>query len=206
MKFDVTTSNMVRGVAWFHRSSAGDSPNPPGRLCRARFVFSRCGWQLSMGEARVAEPAGPHERLDGLVCPLRRLLAREQVARARLMATLVRWAILVTTFASALVELMIAVTNVTGAFLVACGALAACLVLAVGLGSKRGIELTRCMAKPGCGRQDQSGLPLSMNPSTGSIVRPGSSSWGTCPSPSNTTRRLPSISRANRWPDSNGIR
>ena len=72
---------------------------------------------------------------------VQRVLYREQVARARLMATLVRWAILVTTFASALVELKIAVTIVTGAFLIAFGALAACLVLAVGLGSKRGIEL-----------------------------------------------------------------
>lgn len=42
-----------------------------------------------------------------------------------------------------LVELNIAVTIVTGAFLIAFGALALCFVLAVGLGSKRGVELMR---------------------------------------------------------------
>ncbi len=69
------------------------------------------------------------------------VLYREQFARARLVATLVRWAVLVAAFASALVELNIAVTIVTGAFLIAFGALALCMVLAVGLGSKRGVEL-----------------------------------------------------------------
>lgn len=72
---------------------------------------------------------------------VQRVLYREHFARARLVATLVRWAVLVTAFASALVELKIAVTIVTGAFLIAFGALALCLVLAVGLGSKRGVEL-----------------------------------------------------------------
>ena len=62
-------------------------------------------------------------------------------ARSRLVATVVRWAVLVTAFASALVELKIAVNIVPGPFLIAFGALALCLVLAVGLGSKRGVEL-----------------------------------------------------------------
>jgi hypothetical protein len=69
------------------------------------------------------------------------LLYREQVARARLVATLVRWAVLVTAFAAALVELKIAVTIVTGAFLITFGTVALCVALAVGLGSRRGIEL-----------------------------------------------------------------
>ncbi len=72
---------------------------------------------------------------------VQRVLYREQFARARLVATLARWAVLVTAFASALVELNIAVTIVTGAFLITFGALALCLALAVGLGSKRGVEL-----------------------------------------------------------------
>ena len=72
---------------------------------------------------------------------IQRVLFREQFSRARLVATLVRWAVLVTAFAIALVELNIAVTIVTGAFLIAFGSLALCVVLAVGLGSKRGVEL-----------------------------------------------------------------
>lgn len=69
------------------------------------------------------------------------LLYREQVAQARLVATLVRWAILVTAFAAALVELQVAVTIVTGAYLITFGMVALCVALAVGLGSRRGIEL-----------------------------------------------------------------
>jgi len=69
------------------------------------------------------------------------LLYREQVARARLIATLVRWAILVTAFAAALVELKVAVTIVTGAFLITFGTVAVSVALAVGLGSRRGVEL-----------------------------------------------------------------
>jgi hypothetical protein len=72
---------------------------------------------------------------------IQRLLFREHVRHPRLVATLVRWVILVTAFASALVELKIAVTIVTGAFLIAFGSVALCLALAVGLGSRRGIEL-----------------------------------------------------------------
>jgi hypothetical protein len=69
------------------------------------------------------------------------LLYREQVVRARLIATLVRWAILVTAFAAALVELKVAITIVTGAFLITFGTVALCVALAVGLGSRRGVEL-----------------------------------------------------------------
>jgi hypothetical protein len=69
------------------------------------------------------------------------LLYREQVTRARLIATLVRWAILVTAFAAALVELKVAVTIVTGAFLITFGTVALCVALAVGLGSRRGVEM-----------------------------------------------------------------
>jgi Mechanosensitive ion channel, conserved TM helix len=72
---------------------------------------------------------------------VQQLLFREHVRRARLVATLVRWVILVTTFAAALVELKVAVTIVTGAFLIVLGTFALCLALAVGLGSRRGIEL-----------------------------------------------------------------
>jgi hypothetical protein len=72
---------------------------------------------------------------------VQRLLYREQFARARLVATLVRWTILVTAFVSALVELKIAVTIVTGAFLITFGTVGLCVALAVGLGSRRGIEL-----------------------------------------------------------------
>jgi len=72
---------------------------------------------------------------------VQKLLYREQVARARLIATLLRWAILVTAFAAALVELQVAVTIVTGAFLITFGTVAVSVALAVGLGSRRGIEI-----------------------------------------------------------------
>ena len=72
---------------------------------------------------------------------VQQLLFREHFQRARLVATLVRWVVLVTTFAAALVELQVAVTIVTGAFLIVFGSIALCLALAVGLGSRRGIEL-----------------------------------------------------------------
>ena len=52
-----------------------------------------------------------------------------------------RAAILVATGAIALVELDLAVGIVTGAFLIAFGALALCFVLAFGLGSKRAVEM-----------------------------------------------------------------
>lgn len=72
---------------------------------------------------------------------VQQLLFREHFRRARLVATLVRWVVLVTAFAAALVELQVAVTIVTGAFLIAFGSIALCLALAVGIGSRRGIEL-----------------------------------------------------------------
>ena len=71
---------------------------------------------------------------------VQRALYQEEFERARLAARLVRWAILVTTVAITLVQLNIAVTIVTGAFLIAFGALAACAVLAFGLGSKQAVE------------------------------------------------------------------
>jgi len=72
---------------------------------------------------------------------VQRALYQEEFERARLAARLVRWAILLTTAAIALVQLDIAVVIVTGAFLIAFGALALCGVLAFGLGSKRAVEM-----------------------------------------------------------------
>jgi Mechanosensitive ion channel, conserved TM helix len=69
-----------------------------------------------------------------------RTLYQEEFDRARLVAKLVRAAILVFTCAVALVELNIAVGIVTGAFLIAFGALALGFALAFGLGSKRAVE------------------------------------------------------------------
>jgi hypothetical protein len=71
---------------------------------------------------------------------VQRALYQEEFERARLAARLVRWAILVTSAAIALVQLEIAVVIVTGAFLIAFGALALCAVLAFGLGSKCAVE------------------------------------------------------------------
>jgi Mechanosensitive ion channel, conserved TM helix len=72
---------------------------------------------------------------------VQRALFQEEFERARLGARLVRWAILVTTAAIVLVKLNIAVVIVTGAFLIAFGALALCAVLAFGLGSRRAVEM-----------------------------------------------------------------
>jgi hypothetical protein len=69
-----------------------------------------------------------------------RALFQEEFERARLAARLVHAAILVFTCAIALVELNIAVGIVTGAFLIAFGALAFGFALAFGLGSKRAVE------------------------------------------------------------------
>jgi hypothetical protein len=69
-----------------------------------------------------------------------RTLYQEEFDRARLVAKLVRAAILVFTCAIALVELDIGVGIVTGAFLIAFGALAFGFALAFGLGSKRAVE------------------------------------------------------------------
>lgn len=69
-----------------------------------------------------------------------RALFQEEFTRARLVARLVRAAILVFTCALALVELDIAVGIVTGAFLIAFGALGLGFALAFGLGSRRAVE------------------------------------------------------------------
>jgi Mechanosensitive ion channel, conserved TM helix len=70
-----------------------------------------------------------------------RALYQEEFDRARLVSRLVRTAILVLTTAIALVELDIAVGIVTGAFLIAFGALALSFALAFGLGSRRAVEM-----------------------------------------------------------------
>jgi len=72
---------------------------------------------------------------------VQRALHGEGFDRAKLMGRVVRAAILVVTVAIALVELNIAVNIVTGAFLLAFGALCVSFVLAIGLGSKRAVEL-----------------------------------------------------------------
>ena len=71
---------------------------------------------------------------------VQRALVQEEFERARLASRVVRSAILVVACAIALVELHVAVTIVTGAFLIAFGALALGLVLAFGLGSRRAVE------------------------------------------------------------------
>ena len=68
-------------------------------------------------------------------------LVQEEFERARLVSRIVRSALLIVTCAIALVELEVAVTIVTGAFLIAFGALALCVVLAFGLGSRRAVEV-----------------------------------------------------------------
>ncbi len=88
-------------------------------------IIVLAGWGIATGVSRSVQ----------------RALYQEKIARARLVASILRWATLVTVAAITLVELNIAVTIVTGAFLIAFGALALCFVLAVGLGSKRGVEL-----------------------------------------------------------------
>lgn len=71
---------------------------------------------------------------------VQRALVQEEFERARFASRIVRSAILVVTCAVALVELQVAVTIVTGAFLIAFGALALCVVFAFGLGSKSAVE------------------------------------------------------------------
>jgi hypothetical protein len=71
---------------------------------------------------------------------VQRALVQEEFERARLVSRIVRSAILIVTFTIALVELEVAVTVVTGAFLIAFGALALSFVLAFGLGSRRAVE------------------------------------------------------------------
>lgn len=72
---------------------------------------------------------------------VQRTLYQEEFDRARLVARIVRAAILVFTCSIALVELNIAVGIVTGAFLIAFGALALGFALAFGLGSRRAVEI-----------------------------------------------------------------
>jgi len=72
---------------------------------------------------------------------VQRTLYQEEFERARLVGRIVHAAIIVVACAIALVELDIAVTIVTGAFLVAFSALALSGVLAFGLGSKRAVEM-----------------------------------------------------------------
>jgi len=83
------------------------------------------GWGVAVGVSRAVQ----------------RALYEEEFERARLAARVVRWAIVVTTTAIVLVQLGIGVVIVTGAFLITFGALALSAVLALGLGSKRAIEL-----------------------------------------------------------------
>ena len=72
---------------------------------------------------------------------VQRTLYQEEIGRARLVARIVYGTILIVTCAIALVELELAVTIVTGAFLIVFGALALAFVLAFGLGSRRAIEI-----------------------------------------------------------------
>jgi Mechanosensitive ion channel, conserved TM helix len=72
---------------------------------------------------------------------VQRALYQEEFERARLVARIVHAAIIVVACAIALVELNIAVTIVTGAFLIAFGALGLSFVFAIGLGSKRAVEM-----------------------------------------------------------------
>lgn len=76
----------------------------------------------------------------GVSRAVHRALLQEQFERAQLVARLVRAAILVVAAAIALVQLEIAVGIVTGAFLIAFGALGLGFVLAFGLGSRRAVE------------------------------------------------------------------
>lgn len=71
---------------------------------------------------------------------VQRALYQEEFGRARFMAKIVRAVILVVTCAIALVELGIAETIVTGAFLITFGALALAFALAFWLGSRRAVE------------------------------------------------------------------
>lgn len=72
---------------------------------------------------------------------VQRALHQEEFERAQLVARIVRAAIWVVAAAVALVQLEIAVPIVTGAFLLAFGALAVSFALAFGLGSRRAVEI-----------------------------------------------------------------
>jgi hypothetical protein len=71
---------------------------------------------------------------------LRRMLYREQVPKADLIARFVRGAILLFAMALALIRLNLAVTLVTWSFLIVLGAMGGTCLLAFGLGSRRAIE------------------------------------------------------------------
>lgn len=83
------------------------------------------GWGLATAAARSVQ----------------RTLHQEEFERAPFIGRIVRAAVIVVAVAIALVELNIAVHIVTGAFLLAFGALCVSFVLAFGLGSKRAVEL-----------------------------------------------------------------
>jgi Mechanosensitive ion channel, conserved TM helix len=68
-------------------------------------------------------------------------LSRAGVSRAALAAQIIRTAILVLSVAIALIQLNVAATIVSSAFLITFGALGLSFVLAVGLGSRRAVEL-----------------------------------------------------------------
>lgn len=70
-----------------------------------------------------------------------RALHQEEFGRAQLVVRIIRAAILLMAAAIALVQLEIAVGIVTGAFLLAFGALALSFALAFGLGSRRAVEM-----------------------------------------------------------------
>ena len=72
---------------------------------------------------------------------VRRALYQEEFEKARLVGRIIYAAIVFLTIAIALVQLEIAVAIVTGACLIAFGALALSFVLAFGLGSRRAVEL-----------------------------------------------------------------
>jgi Mechanosensitive ion channel, conserved TM helix len=83
------------------------------------------GWGLAAGVSRAVQ----------------RTLVQEEFERARLTGRIVFAVILALAVAIALVELKIAETIVSGAFLIAFGTLGLALVLAFGLGSRRAVEL-----------------------------------------------------------------
>jgi len=72
---------------------------------------------------------------------VQRALYQEEFDRARLVGRIVHAAILAMSGAIALVQLKIAVGIVTGAFLITFGSLGVAFILAMGLGSKRAVEL-----------------------------------------------------------------
>ena len=88
------------------------------------FIIMLTGWGIASAVSRAVQ----------------RTLYQEEFERARLVARIVHSAIIVVACAIALVEMNIAVAIVTGAFLIAFGALALCFVIAFGLGSKRAVE------------------------------------------------------------------